>query len=237
MQHPNINQGAVEVFLKSWQIYQEIIKHNYMFHRELSEATQTALQAIQTGQPLRILDMGCGDASMVRLFLSSDQVAMYTGCDLSQPALDIAKSELDASGISHRLLCDDMVRIATEQADGSMDLVFSSYALHHLNAIEKERTLREVVRILAPGGAFVLIDIFREPDEDRAAYMDNYMGALRQGWTLLNEASQNMVINHATEFDYPETPGFYRARCAKFGLNHSQRLGKHTWHEAWIFTR
>jgi len=229
--------SPVAIFMKSWQIYQEIIKHNYMFHHELSEATQTALQVIQTGQPLRILDLGCGDASMALPFLSSDQVAMYTGCDLSQPALDIAKFALQASGIAYRLLCDDMVRVATEQADGSIDLVFSSYALHHLNAIDKERMLREIARMLVPGGTFVLIDIFRNPGEDRAAYMDNYMGALRQGWRLLSEASQNLVINHATEFDYPEPPDFYRTRCTKFGLNHSQRLGKHTWHEAWIFTK
>lgn len=144
MTQPPQIASPVAIFMKSWQIYQEIIKHNYMFHRELSEATQTALQAIQTGQTLRILDLGCGDASMALPFLSSNQIAMYTGCDLSQPALDIAKSELDTSGIPHRLLCDDMVRVAIEQADGSMDLVFSSYALHHLNAIDKERTLREV---------------------------------------------------------------------------------------------
>ena len=143
--------NPVEIFLKSWQVYQDIIKHNYMFHRELSETTQNALERIKPDTSLKILDLGCGDASMALPFLSSNQVAMYTGCDLSQPALDIAKSALDASGIAYRLLCDDMVRVATEQADGSIDLVFSSYALHHLNAIDKERTLHEIVRMLVPG--------------------------------------------------------------------------------------
>jgi len=228
--------NPVEIFLKSWQVYQDIIKHNYMFHRELSETTQNALERIKPDTSLKILDLGCGDASMALPLLAKDRIELYTGCDLSQPALDIARSRLEKKDIPHRLVCEDMVAVASEQPDTSVDVVFSSYALHHLNAIDKERLLRDIARILAPGGAFMLIDIFRDPGEDRVAYIDNYMGSLRRDWHLLTEDAQCLVINHATEFDYPEPPEFYSTRCLKFGLNNGHLLSKHTWHEAWIFT-
>ena len=237
MTQPSPTPNPVEIFMKSWQVYQTIIEHNYMYHRELSDAASEALRHVKPGQPLRLLDLGCGDASMVIPLLSEARVELYTGCDLSQPALDIAKAQLQNKKIPHRLLCDDMVRITEEQADASIDLVFSSYAIHHLNAIDKERTLREIARILSPGGCFLLIDIFREPDEDRAAYMDHYIGALRKGWHHLTEDARHLVVNHATEFDYPETPEFYATLCLKFGFAPGKRLDKHTWHEAWTFTK
>jgi ubiquinone/menaquinone biosynthesis C-methylase UbiE len=48
-------------------------------------------------------------------------------------------------------------------SEGTFDRVFSSFMLHHLKAAEKETTLREVRRILKPGGRFHLLD-FATPD-------------------------------------------------------------------------
>ena len=87
--------AAVDLFQKSWRVYQDIIEHNYMFHREISAACRTMLQNFQPGQRLRILDLGCGDASMVLPLLAPDRIAFYLGCDLSQPALDIADAALE----------------------------------------------------------------------------------------------------------------------------------------------
>ena len=72
----------------------------------------------------------------------------------------------------------DMLRIATGKAaraesavrfdqglatglpysDGSFDHIFSSLMLHHLTGEERRGTLREVVRVLRPGGRFHLVD-------------------------------------------------------------------------------
>ena len=229
--------NPVEIFLKSWQAYQEIIKHNYMFHREISEAARKALANCNPGESLRVLDLGCGDASMALPLLSADRVARYIGCDLSQPALDIARTQLEAKQIPNQLICDDMLLVASELPDVNFDLVFSSYAIHHLNAINKQRILEEIARVLVPGGCLVLIDIFREPEEDRAAYMRNYMGVVRESWGNLSAESRDLVINHATEYDFPEFPTFYETQCTNNGLASGERLSKHTWHEAWLYCK
>ena len=44
---------------------------------------------------------------------------------------------------------------------GSADRVFSSLVFHHLTCEHKERALAEILRVLAPGGAFHLLDFGR----------------------------------------------------------------------------
>lgn len=228
---------AIEIFLKSWNVYRDIIRHNYMFHREISKAAHATLRSLPTAQALRVLDLGCGDASMALPLLVDSSIATYIGCDLSQPALDIAHTQLAKHNIPHRLYCEDMLRFMAEQSEASIDLVIASYAIHHLNTTDKQQLIREITRVLAPGGRFVLIDIFREPDESRVDYIRNYMGTLRQSWSALSNDDQTLVINHATEYDFPEPSSFYQTNCHKFGFSPGQRIAKHTWHEAWIFTR
>ncbi len=230
-------QNPVEVFMRSWSIYQDIIKHNYMYHREITDAVQKQLESFRHTQPIRILDLGCGDASMVLPLLAPEVVQDYIGCDLSQAALDLAHDKLKAAKISHQCLCDDMLQVAAQQPDASINLVFSSYALHHLNASQKKQIVVDVARILKPNGYFVLIDIFREPEEDLPAYMHHYMSDIKARWLKLAPESQDLVVNHATAYDFPEHPAFYKNHCKKQKLGAGKLLAKHTWHEAWIFKK
>lgn len=234
---PETQRNPVEIFLKSWHLYQEIIGWNYMFHREITQAVAQELQDFKLGNRLRILDLGCGDASMALPLIEPDRIQEYVGSDLSQPALDIAQQKLDSKHIQHQLVCDDMRRVAAEQPDHSFDLVISSYAIHHLSASLKEQIVKDIARVLRPGGCFILIDIFRESTEDRAAYMRNYMGRLRQTWTGLSPGSQSMVIDHATSYDFPETTSFFEKLCQKQNLSTGKQLAKQTWHEAWSFSK
>lgn len=228
---------SIEIFLKSWRVYQDIIEHNYMFHREITQAVADKLLQFKPCKTLQILDLGCGDASMALPLLSPEHIAFYLGCDLSQPALDIAHQKLSASHIPHKLICDDMLQVAAEQRNDSIDLVISSYAIHHLNASQKQQMIQDISRIMSPGGCLILIDIFREPAEDRAAYMRHYMGALRENWTRLSTEGQDLVVDHATNYDFPEQSAFYETLCQKQGIGAGKRLAKHTWHEAWCYTK
>ena len=42
---------------------------------------------------------------------------------------------------------------------GTVDIVFSAYALHHLSRADKETVLGQVVELLVPGGWFVNADL------------------------------------------------------------------------------
>lgn len=237
MSNSYVDHSAVTVFLKSWGLYQSIIRHNYMFHQEISAAVRGTLAGVGATKPLRVLDLGCGDGSMTLNLLPSSQIMSYIGCDLSKPALDIAQTEAASLGINANFVCEDMLNVAIEQPEASVDLVLSSYAIHHLNAQKKQQLLEAISRLLSSDGKFLLIDIFREPSEDRAGYMRHYMTYLRKNWVNLTPEDQEMVINHACEFDFPEHTDFYQLECDRQGLHQSTRLAKHTWHEAWMYAR
>lgn len=226
---------AVQLFLKSWQVYQNIIANNYMFHREITQATNNALLDFAPDRKISVLDLGCGDASMALPLLQADRIGLYTGCDLSDAALNIAQIQLDSRQITHHLLCEDMCQTVAEQPQHSIDIVFSSYAIHHLDTASKEGIIRNIARVLKPDGLFVLIDIFREPNESHDDYMRHYMAELKKSWVKLSTDEQTLVVNHATNYDFPETTDFYETLCRKSGFQSAQRLSKHTWHEAWVY--
>lgn len=229
--------SPVEIFMTSWRVYQEIIEHNYMFHQEITSAVAQQLVRFKPDTSLKILDLGCGDASMAIPLIPPERILHYLGCDLSQPALNIATKKLLNAGVPHKLICDDMLKAASKQPDHSIDLVISSYAIHHLGPSQKQTMIQEISRLLSDDGCFVLIDIFREPNEDRATYLHHYMSDLHLTWTQLSSASQKLVVDHATAYDFPETSEFYQAICQKQGIDLGYRLAKHTWHEAWAFQR
>ncbi len=52
--------------------------------------------------------------------------------------------------------------------DGSIDLIISAYAFHHLTAEEKRTAVLEMKRVLRPGGRIALADVmFRNEKESR----------------------------------------------------------------------
>lgn len=110
--------------------------------------------AIQPGQ--RVLEIGCGTGSLVleikRLLPQTD----VTGLDPDPKALARAKRKAARGGFAVRF--DQAFADAMPYPDRSFDRVFSSFMLHHLPSDVKSAALREVRRVLKPGGAFHLLD-------------------------------------------------------------------------------
>jgi len=52
-----------------------------------------------------------------------------------------------------------------EYSAASFDVVFSSFMFHHLEGGNREKTLREVRRVLKPGGSFYLLDFEVAPSD------------------------------------------------------------------------
>jgi ubiquinone/menaquinone biosynthesis C-methylase UbiE len=92
-----------------------------------------------------VLDLGCGDGSHMELLSSTG--GRVIGMDVSLDLLDLARA------------IAPVVTAAGERlpfADGSFDLVYLSHVLHH--AWDPRAVLREIRRVLVPGGALMLIE-------------------------------------------------------------------------------
>ena len=104
----------------------------------------------------RVLDLGCGTATLTLLIKQLHPRAEVVGLDGDARALDIARSKIAQTGVEIALkrgLSHEM-----DFPDNAFDRVVSSLVFHHLTTENKRRTLREVFRVLNPGGALHVAD-------------------------------------------------------------------------------
>jgi SAM-dependent methyltransferase len=78
------------------------------------------------------------------------------GLDPDPAALAIARRKAARAGVEFQL--DRGYAGRLPYADGSVDRVLSSFMLHHLPGGQKLEALREVRRVLAPGGSLHVLD-------------------------------------------------------------------------------
>jgi SAM-dependent methyltransferase len=223
----------IEVFRADWRTYQTAIRENYMFHRDISTAIRKLLD--QLHGPLKVLDLGCGDASQIPEIFKPGQVAEYRGCDLSAQALDVAHSNLAHLGNRAELLCRDMLEVLRESPVECYDIVYSSYALHHLPSDEKQEFLNECRRTLGADGILILVDIMREEGETLPEYFDRYIEKMDADWTGFSDIERRSIQDHIRSCDYPESPSVLQSLARNAGLKKSRKLEKRTWHQAWCF--
>ena len=109
---------------------------------------------LRAGQ--RVLDLGCGTGATTLV------------AKRAQPGIDIVGLDPDAKALARatRKAARDRLAIDFQQgfgdalpfADGSFDRVLSSFMFHHLESGQKPGVLREVRRVLRPGGRLHLLD-------------------------------------------------------------------------------
>ena len=104
----------------------------------------------------RVLDIGCGTGSLTLLIEKLHPDVEVVGLDPDPKALSIAKRKAERAGLAIRL--DQGFSDQLPYPDASFDRVFSSLMFHHLDQEVKSATLREVRRVLRPGGSLHLLD-------------------------------------------------------------------------------
>jgi ubiquinone/menaquinone biosynthesis C-methylase UbiE len=86
----------------------------------------------------------------------------YTGIDFSEQGLSVARATTSGEWPGARFVSADAV--ALPFADASFDCVYSGHMLYHIaEPASQERALSEMVRVLRPGGALVLVSANPRP--------------------------------------------------------------------------
>lgn len=109
---------------------------------------------VQPGQ--RVLEIGCGTGNLTLAVKRRVRDAAVTGLDPDPRALARARRKSGRAGLAVRW--DRGFSEDLPYGDGSFDRVLSSLMFHHLDADAKRATLREVRRVLTPGGTLHLLD-------------------------------------------------------------------------------
>lgn len=164
------------------------------------------LDAADLRPGMRVLDVGCGTGSLVVELKRSRPEVEVTGLDPDPLALARARRKLERAGLEARL--DEGFADELPYPDASFDRVFSSFMFHHLARDVKEGMLREVRRVLEPGGALHLADFGGEAHEhgllarfihSHDDLADNFAGAIPRlaraaGFAQVREVSSRRTL-------------------------------------------
>ena len=101
----------------------------------------------------KLLDVGCGDGNLLRILREEYPKNKLTGLDIDPKILKIARKKLPKN---IELIKSSAAKLPF--LDHSVDVVTSTFMIHHLKTRDKERMTREIFRILKPNGRFYLLD-------------------------------------------------------------------------------
>lgn len=104
----------------------------------------------------RVLDLGCGNATLSMLIKKAQPGAEVIGIDGDRKIIEIAESKTRAQGISIPLYDAKVFDIPCR--DNYFDRVFANMLFHQLTTKDKIRTAEEIHRILKPGGELHVAD-------------------------------------------------------------------------------
>jgi SAM-dependent methyltransferase len=195
-----VTNTATENFFDEWTIYEQILARNYMHHDDIFRDVEHFLADRYGNSSFSLLDLGCGSARHVALALQGRSVSLYVGYDLSDVALAHAARNLAVPKFPVDLFRGDLLD-GVRTGGETFDVIFSSFALHHLSSVQKAEFFQSAHERLDEGGVLLLIDTMRDDGEERANYLDRYCSWLpgaklcrRRRWTFSASTSGIMTF-------------------------------------------
>lgn len=105
-------------------------------------------------RPRHALDLGCGEGR--HSILMARMGAAVEAVDLEPLALRKAKAFARAAGVARRIRFSRGDALGLRFADASFDVVIDSGVFHHIVKPDWKRYVREMARVLRPGGHLLL---------------------------------------------------------------------------------
>ncbi|MDT7743392.1 MAG: hypothetical protein QOE59_2470 [Actinomycetota bacterium] len=122
-----------------------------------------------------VLEVGCGTGNLLLTAAAAARGTAVVGLDPDPAALARARAKVARRAPSVRVeqgFADEL-----PHPDGSVDRVLSAFMFHHLPSEAKTAMLREVRRVLVPGGQLLLLDFEGHPRPPRlVAWLLRLMG-------------------------------------------------------------
>jgi ubiquinone/menaquinone biosynthesis C-methylase UbiE len=165
----------------------------------------------------RVLDLGCGTATLTILTKQIHPGAEVVGLDGDEKVLKIARAKVAKAGMDISL--DHGMAFDLPYSNSSFDRVLSSLVFHHLTRENKRRTAKEVFRVLRPGGELHIAD-FGKPNNAlmylislvarrHQESLDNFKGLLPE---IFREVGFEQVEESARYMTVFSTLSLYKAR-------------------------
>jgi hypothetical protein len=215
-----VDAAALEQFQQQWTSYQKLVDSGCLSHRAVGDLLGAAVKE-SFQRPFEILDIACGDASLMRRVLPGTTVSHYHGIDLAEPALELAARNLAGMPFAVDLDHRDFVEAMSDRQEPA-DVSWCSLSIHHLPT---ERKLELFQAIRRSTTSFLMIyEPTRLDHEDRASYLDRFTAVNRPLWTMLTPAEWGQIEHHVRNCDLPETSAVWLSLGRDAGFTTARQL-------------
>jgi ubiquinone/menaquinone biosynthesis C-methylase UbiE len=137
--------------------YPLYVKESDSFIQGQKNLTDYCVSLLMPLKNKEILEIGCGNGVQALYIFANYNPLSITGIDLNKANIEIANSERDIANADNvRFLIDDAQNLTQIHSD-SVDVLLNIESAFHYP--DKSAFLKEVHRVLKPGGKFLIADI------------------------------------------------------------------------------
>ena len=184
-----------------------------------SQVRAALLEMAQPRSEDEAVDLGAG-TGFVTIPLA-ERVNSVIAVDLVGEMLEVARLEAERRGLNNvTIITEDLSRVQLGRA--SVDLVVSSYALHHLTDEDKISVVERARSWLRPGGRLVIADMMfgrGTTAEDRRIILDKVRRLARKGPGGLWRIAKNALrFGFRRGTDLPVPPSFWTEALTDAGF-------------------
>ena len=168
----------------------------------------------------RLLDLACGTGDIA--LLASEAGADVIGLDVTPRMIALARLKARRRAVPARFLVGDMTTLPLP--DACVDVVTCGYGLR--NVADLDAALREIHRVLAPGGRLLSLDFTRPSSAPIRAAYHAYLTVVGSavGWVLHRDPDTYRYIPESIRL-YPGASAVVnRLRQTGFGTARSHRV-------------
>lgn len=202
MQSNNVNTASA-YFNENWQRYQSSIMSNTLYHREMLIGLKHFLSTHFNSRSFSFVDVGCGDSSTVAPVLADFNLTKYTGIDAAEDVLNRAPYSLEHLTCAKEFIAGNMISAIPNLAS-PVDVIFTSYAVHHLTAEEKFNFVEHCKEKLNPNGFLLMVDGVRQHSQTRDEWLDALQERMQH--TVAGITTEEVIfrMRHPRADDFPE---------------------------------
>jgi demethylmenaquinone methyltransferase/2-methoxy-6-polyprenyl-1,4-benzoquinol methylase len=178
---------------------------NRFFSAGIDQAwRKKTIRLLQKDDPKQVLDMATGTADMAIMACRLLSPAKITGIDLSAEMLELGRKKVEKEGFAEKI---DLLKgdgEAISFPDNSFDAVMVAFGIRNYENLETG--LKEMLRVLKPGGKLVILE-FSKPKLGFRKLYNLYMGIVapevarwfrqnKEAYRYLNRSSNAFPDRH-----------------------------------------
>lgn len=171
-----------------------------------ANALRMIVAAATPGPGDTVLDVACGGGIIVCAF--APEVKHATGIDMTPAMLDRARQLAAEKGLAN-VSWDQGDVGSLPYADGAFDIVVTRFSMHHF--LDPIGMLREMVRVCAPGGRVVVVDMYASENPAKATEWNRLEKLRDPSHVRCLTLTELKALFASVGLPTPE-PGFYELR-------------------------